>query len=111
MAPTTPAAGIHHAMYTADFVAALPKVRSHQLGALVEYPALPHRGCYHRALVDAEMIAHLWLRMPADIIRHLHYREIFLNLMQQLQSIARNQAVTYLESYRGRHGLTEITGS
>jgi len=98
-------------MYTANFVAALPKFPSHQFGALVEYPPLPLRGCSHRALADAETTTHLWLRMPANITRHFRYREILLNLMQQLQSIARNQAVTYLESYRGRRGLPEFTGS
>jgi len=88
-----------------------PEVPSLRLGALVEYPPLPRSGCYHRALADAEMTAHLWPRMTADIAWHFRYREVPLDLMQQLQSISRNQAVTYLESYRGRRGLTEFTGS
>lgn len=88
-----------------------PEVPSHRLGALVEYLALPHGGCYHRALADAEMTAHLWLRMTADIARHFRYREVPLDLMQHLQSITRNRVVTYLESYRERNGLTEFAGN
>lgn len=34
----------------------------HKLGTLVDHLSLPSSGTYHRALADAEMTAHLWLR-------------------------------------------------
>ncbi|MFK0570772.1 PolC-type DNA polymerase III [Endozoicomonas sp.] len=40
---------------------------NHQLGTLVKYNKLPTNGVFHRALADAEMTAHLWLRMLEDL--------------------------------------------
>jgi len=43
---------------------------NHKLGMLVSHLGLPQRRA-HRALADAEMTAHLWLRMVSDLqIRH-----------------------------------------
>ena len=87
-----------------------PEAASHKLGALVEHLDLPRAGRYHRALADAEMTAHLWLRMTADIAERLGSRTVPLALMEQLQSIARHRAADYLETCRDRHGLA-LTGA
>ena len=87
-----------------------PEATSHKLGALVEHLDLPRAGRHHRALADAEMTAHLWLRMTADIAERLGYRTVPLALMEQLQSIARHRAADYLETHRVRHGLA-LTGA
>ena len=87
-----------------------PEVASHKLGALVEHLDLPRAGRYHRALADAEMTAHLWLRMTADIAERLGSRTVPLALMEQLQSIAKHRAADYLETCRDRQGLA-LTGA
>jgi DNA polymerase-3 subunit epsilon len=40
---------------------------NHQLATLVEYKNLPSNGVYHRALADAEVTAHLWLSLLAEL--------------------------------------------
>ena len=39
----------------------------HKLGTLVRYKKLPVTGDFHRALADAEMTAHLWLKLLEDL--------------------------------------------
>jgi DNA polymerase-3 subunit epsilon len=77
-----------------------PDVASHKLGALIEHLNLPKTGRYHRALADAEMTAHLWLRMAADIAARFGCDSLPLSLIEQLQSIAKHRASDYLKSYR-----------
>ena len=78
---------------------------SHKLGALVEYLDLPRSGRYHRALADAEMTAHLWLRMVAYIADRFDYHTVPLSVMEHLQSVPKQRAADALMSYRDRHGL------
>jgi len=40
---------------------------NHQLATLVEYKNLPNEGVFHRALADAEITAHLWLGLLAEL--------------------------------------------
>jgi len=40
---------------------------NHQLATLAEYKNLPSNGVYHRALADAEVTAHLWLSLLAEL--------------------------------------------
>jgi DNA polymerase-3 subunit epsilon len=40
---------------------------NHQLATLAEYKNLPSSGVYHRALADAEVTAHLWLSLLAEL--------------------------------------------
>jgi len=44
-----------------------PAASDHKLGTLVRYLALPSAARAHRALADAEMTAHLWVKMVSDI--------------------------------------------
>ncbi len=46
----------------------------HKLGTLVRYKSLPIKGDFHRALDDAEMTVHLWLRMVEDL-KNIHHLE------------------------------------
>jgi len=82
-----------------------PEVGSHKLGALVEHLDLPRSGRYHRALADAEMTAHLWLRMAADIADRFDFHTVPLAVMEHLQSVPKHRAAEVLMSYRDRHGL------
>lgn len=44
-----------------------PAAANHKLGTLVGHLQLPSAARHHRAFADAEMTAHLWLRMVSDI--------------------------------------------
>ena len=44
-----------------------PAAPDHKLGTLVRHLGLPSAARHHRALADAEMTAHLWVRMVSDI--------------------------------------------
>ena len=44
-----------------------PAARDHKLGTLVQHLGLPSAARAHRALADAEMTAHLWVKMVSDI--------------------------------------------
>ena len=80
-----------------------PQASSHKLGALVDYLDLPQTGRYHRALADAEMTAHLWLRMSADLAERLNHSCVPLALMEKLQSVAKHRVGDYLATYASRH--------
>jgi len=57
---------------------------NHKLGTLVEFLGIPNNGTFHRALADAEMTAHLWLKMLTDIMEEYWIRKIPFPLMQQI---------------------------
>ena len=79
-----------------------PDAPSHKLGTLVEYKGLPVCGTYHRALADAEMTAHLWLRMLDDIAQRHRLAEIPLSLMQELSRLPKAAAAGYLQRRENR---------
>jgi DNA polymerase-3 subunit epsilon len=82
-----------------------PDAPSHRLGTLVEYKCLPASGTFHRALADAEMTAHLWLRMLDDISDRHRIKAIPFALMQELSRVPRAAATGYLERWRQQgHG-------
>lgn len=60
-----------------------PDAPNHKLGTLVHYHNLPHDNRFHRALADAEMTAHLWLRMLSDL-QQFGLSNIPFTLMQRL---------------------------
>ncbi|WP_027856855.1 3'-5' exonuclease [Marinobacterium jannaschii] len=62
---------------------------NHQLGTLVRYKNLPTDGTYHRALADAEMTAHLWLRMLSDIEQRYQLAAPSFAQMQKLAKTAK----------------------
>jgi DNA polymerase-3 subunit epsilon len=77
-----------------------PDAPSHKLGTLVEYKCLPTNGVFHRALADAEMTTHLWLRMLNDITDRHCLEDIPFSLMQELSRVPRASAKGYLEQWR-----------
>jgi len=78
-----------------------PDAPSHKLGTLVEYKCLPCSGTFHRALADAEMTAHLWLRMLEDITDRHGLENIPFSLMQELSRVPKASAAGYLQRWRG----------
>ena len=62
-----------------------PEAPSHSLGRIVRFLQLPPADKAHRALADAEMTAHLLLRMQADLQQRWHIPDADHALLQQLQ--------------------------
>ena len=69
----------------------------HKLGTLVRYKRLPTDGVFHRALADAEMTAHLWLRMLEDLGEQYQLSDVPFNLMQKLGRTAKGSVHTFLQ--------------
>ncbi|MFA6920761.1 MAG: 3'-5' exonuclease [Gallionella sp.] len=62
-----------------------PQAPNHKLGTLVRYLGLPMASRFHRALADAEMTAHLWIRMVDDIRREHGLNTVTHELLCSLQ--------------------------
>jgi len=77
-----------------------PDAPSHKLGTLVEYKCIPTSGTFHRALADAEMTGHLWLRMLDDITDRHCIEDIPFALMQELSRVPRAAATGYLKRWQ-----------
>jgi DNA polymerase-3 subunit epsilon len=69
---------------------------NHRLETLVRYKRLETDGTYHRALADAEMTAHLWLRMISDIKSEYGLKQISFQLMQQLGRILKKKVDEFM---------------
>jgi DNA polymerase-3 subunit epsilon len=76
-----------------------PDAPNHKLGTLVRYRALPNDGTFHRALADAEMTAHLWLGMLADLRGKHALESIPFSLMQKLSRTAKGKVAALLAGH------------
>ena len=79
-----------------------PDAPNHQLGTLVEYAGLPVTGRAHRALADAEMTAHLLLRMETDLQTRYRLPAVNHALWRLIQQTPRSALGACLERYRQR---------
>ena len=70
---------------------------NHKLGTLVEYNKLPTEGVYHRALADAEMTAHLWLKMLDDLGDQYQIPDASFALMKKLSRTAKTSVGAVLQ--------------
>lgn len=77
-----------------------PEAPNHRLATLVSYKSLQTDGVHHRALADAEMTAHLWLRMIADIKENYGLEEVPFGLMQQLMKVPRKKVAEFIRKYQ-----------
>jgi len=67
-----------------------PESPDHKLGTLVSHLKLPSAVRHHRALADAEMTAHLWLKMVSDIKNKYCINNVpheFLCMLQKLPKL------------------------
>ena len=74
-----------------------PEAPNHKLETLVRYKNLKTDGVHHRALADAEMTAHLWIRMIEDICGNYGLQAVPFGLMQQLGKIARKNVPEFMQ--------------
>lgn len=83
-----------------------PESPNHKLGTLVQELNLPMTGPAHRALADAEVTAHLLLRLISDLIRlgrAINGDEISHQLLTKIQRTPRAQLAQCLAE---RHEMT-----
>ena len=73
-----------------------PYAQNHRLETLVRYKNLKTEGVHHRALADAEMTAHLWIRMIEDIKSSYGLREVPFKLMQLLSKVPKKNLHEFL---------------
>lgn len=82
-----------------------PAAPDHKLGTLVKHLGLPSAARHHRALADAEMTAHLWLRMVADIQRQYGLSAAPHEFLRALQKTPKAKLESYVERAKGKFGL------
>lgn len=69
----------------------LQQAPNHQLTTLAAYKQLPSEGIYHRALADAEVTAHLWLSLLAELETQHALYDVSFGFMQQLTKTPKHQ--------------------
>jgi DNA polymerase-3 subunit epsilon len=73
-----------------------PEAPNHKLETLVRYKRLKTDGVYHRALADAEMTGHLWVRMIEDLKETYKLRDVPFDLMQRLSKVPKAKVHVFL---------------
>ncbi len=73
-----------------------PELQSHSLETLVSCKNLKTDGVHHRALADAEMTGHLWIRMVNDLKADYKLRQVPFELMRQLAKVPKAAAPSFL---------------
>ncbi|MDO8346095.1 MAG: 3'-5' exonuclease [Cellvibrio sp.] len=64
---------------------------NHQLATLAQYKNLPSEGIYHRALADAEVTAHLWLSLLAELREQHELDQLSFGFMHTLTKTPKHQ--------------------
>lgn len=73
-----------------------PDAPSHSLEVLVRHKQLSTSGVFHRALADAEMTAHLWIKMVEELKKNHQLRAVSFELMQRLMKISKRAVPEFL---------------
>lgn len=68
-----------------------PEAPNHKLETLVRYKNLKTDGVHHRALADAEMTAHLWLKLVEDIKSRYNFDELSFDTIQKLSKTPKDK--------------------
>lgn len=82
-----------------------PAAPNHKLGTLVSHLGLPSASRHHRALADAEMTAHLLVKMEADIKRQYCLSAVPHELLCKLQKTPKAQIKSCIDSARTKFNL------
>lgn len=70
---------------------------NHKLGTLVRYQNLPTDGTFHRALADAEMTGHLWLRLLEVLEDRFGLCQVPFTMMQKVSRTAKGSVEKMLK--------------
>jgi DNA polymerase-3 subunit epsilon len=79
-----------------------PEAPNHKLETLVRYKNLKTDGVHHRALADAEMTAHLWIRMIEDIRSNYGLQSVPFSLMQQLCKVSKKKVPEFMQKMKSK---------
>lgn len=79
-----------------------PQARSHRLGALAQFHALPQSGRAHRAMADAEVAAALWTRIRHDVGERYGVGECRHELLVKVQGVPKGKVEKVLGTYMAR---------
>lgn len=82
-----------------------PVAPDHKLGTLVRYLGLPSAARHHRALADAEMTAHLWVKMTSDIKQRYSLSAVSHDFLCALQKTPKTQINHCIERAKFKLGL------
>jgi DNA polymerase-3 subunit epsilon len=82
-----------------------PVAPNHKLGSLVQHLGLPSAVRHHRALADAEMTAHLWVKMVSDIRRQYCLNVVPHEFLRALQKTPKAQISGFVERSKCRLNL------
>ena len=82
-----------------------PAAPDHKLETLVRHLGLPPAARHHRALADAEMTAHLLLRMASDIKRQYCLSAVPHEFLRVLQKAPKAQLDSRIERAKRKFGL------
>ena len=85
-----------------------PEAPSHSLGRIVRHLHLPPADKAHRALADAEMTAHLLLRMLSDLRQRWHIADASHALLQTIQSCQSKHLPKLLTTLSQQHTQMEL---
>lgn len=85
-----------------------PEAPSHSLGKIVRHLQLPSADKAHRALADAEMTAHLLLRMQADLRSRWHIPDPSHALLSELQVCQRKHLGRWLSTTSARQTQPQL---
>ena len=77
-----------------------PEAPNHKLETLVRYKNLETEGVHHRALADAEMTAHLWIRMIDDIRNNYGLQSVPFEVMQKLSKISKKKVPEFMQKMK-----------
>lgn len=82
-----------------------PAAPDHKLGTLVRHLGLPSAARHHRALADAEMTAHLWVRMVSDIQQNYGLSSAPHEFLRSLQKTPKAQINNCIERAKCKFAL------
>jgi DNA polymerase-3 subunit epsilon len=82
-----------------------PAAPDHKLGTLVRHLELPSAARHHRALADAEMTAHLWVKMVSDIKQQYGLSAVPHEFLRALQKAPKAQMKGCVERAKCSLGL------
>ena len=77
-----------------------PEAPNHKLETLVRYKQLKTDGVHHRALADAEMTAHLWVKLIEDIKAQYRFDELSFEHIQKLSKTPKNKIPEVMNKLR-----------
>lgn len=73
---------------------------NHQLATLAQYKNLPSDDVYHRALADAEVTAHLWLSLLAELREQHELDQLSFGFMHTLTKTPKHQLRQFYSKHR-----------